>query len=210
METARPQSFPLTAEPQAQAVPPEAMDALIGQRIKALRASGGLTLDELAARAGVSRAMISRIERGEASATAILLSRLCAGLGVTLASLFAPAAPAAGPVARRADQPVWRDPSSGYVRRTVSPPGRSSISIVEVDFPPRGRVAFDAGWDAPRLDQQVWVLEGTLDLTVEGETTRLEAGDCRAMRVDGPIVYENPTDMPIRYVVVLTPESPRA
>lgn len=187
-------------------VRPEAMDGLIGERVKALRAAARLTLDGLAARSGVSRAMISRIERGEASATAVLLSRLCAGLGVPLASLFAPAAPAAGPVARRADQPVWRDPMSGYVRRNVSPPGRSAVSIVEVDFPPRARVAFDQGWEWRRLDQQVWVLEGVLDFTVEGVTHRLQAGDCLAARISGPTLFANPTDAVTRYAVVIVPE----
>ena len=86
--------------------------------------------------------MISLIERGESSPTAVVLEKLAAALGVMLASLFA--APSAGamahsPVARRADQPQWRDPASGYLRRNVSPPGaRQPVQIVEIHFPPGG------------------------------------------------------------------------
>ena len=53
------------------------IDGAISEKLRRLRADAGLTLDELAARSGVSRAMISRIERAEASPTAGLLARLC-------------------------------------------------------------------------------------------------------------------------------------
>src|SRR3954469_2268426 len=96
---------------------------LIGGRVGAQRAALGLSLEEVAARTGVSRAMVSRIERGEVHASAVVLDRLCAGLGITLSALFAREAEEALPLLRRADQPVWRDPSSGYVRREVAPTG---------------------------------------------------------------------------------------
>ncbi|MDB5373424.1 MAG: DNA-binding protein [Belnapia sp.] len=70
----------------------------IGDRIHALRAARGLTLKALAGRAAVSRAMLSRIERGESSPTAHLLNKICNGLGITLAALFAAAEAPAGTV----------------------------------------------------------------------------------------------------------------
>src|SRR5947209_18270610 len=103
------------------------LNARIADRVRELRAARGLSLDALATRSGVSRSMISVIERGESSPTAVVLEKLSVGLGVPLASLFdAPADDAAlpaGPVARRVDQPEWRDPASGYLRRNVSPAG---------------------------------------------------------------------------------------
>ena len=60
----------------------------LGRRLKATRLMRGLTLEQLAERSGVSRAMISRVERGESSPTAALLDRLCAGLGIVLSALF--------------------------------------------------------------------------------------------------------------------------
>ena len=54
------------------------LDKAIGSRLKELRVKAGLSLNELAARSGVSRAMIGRVERAESSATASLLGKLCA------------------------------------------------------------------------------------------------------------------------------------
>ncbi|MFC5507019.1 helix-turn-helix domain-containing protein [Bosea massiliensis] len=180
------------------------LDRRLGARIKGLRQSRGLTLDQLAERSGVSRAMISRVERGESSPTAALLDRLCAGLGVLLSALFREEAQG-GPLARRSEQPVWTDPDSGYVRRSVSPAGTGSqIEIVEVEMPAGARVLLDAPRGGFRLDQQLWLLEGELSLTVGGREHRLAAGDCLAMLLDGPIAFHNPGEVPARYAVVLT------
>src|SRR6266536_3633121 len=90
-----------------------AVNARIAARVRELRAARELTLDALAERSGVSRAMISRVERGESSPTAVVLDKIATGLGVVLAALFDVAPPEPAPVARRAEQPVWRDPASG-------------------------------------------------------------------------------------------------
>jgi transcriptional regulator with XRE-family HTH domain len=184
----------------------------IARRLGELRASRGLSLDALATRSGVSRSMISLIERGESSPTAVVLEKLAGGLGVTLASLFDVSAAAAlsrgGPVARRDDQVQWRDPASGYVRRNVSPPGVSQpMQIVEVHFPPRARVAFDTAGRDLRVHQQVWILEGAMEITLGEERHRLLQGDCLAMQLDRPTMFHNPTRKPARYAVVIAPEA---
>jgi transcriptional regulator with XRE-family HTH domain len=180
--------------------------ALLAARLHRLRTEQGLTLDALAQRAGVSRSMISLIERGESSPTAAVLDRLAAGLGVTIAALFAEEArPDASPLARRVDQVTWRDPESGYLRRNLSPPGFSSpIELVEILLPAGARVAYDTAVRAVGISQQVWVLRGEVELTVGDITHSLGKGDCLAMRVDRPTTFHNPTDHPARYVVALT------
>src|SRR5215207_5542557 len=105
---------------------PSSITNRIASRVRDLRAVVGLSLDDLAQRSAVSRSMISLIERGESSPTAVVLEKLSAGLGVPLASLFDAPALAAHPVSRHADQLSWRDPASGYVRRNVSPSGFNS------------------------------------------------------------------------------------
>jgi transcriptional regulator with XRE-family HTH domain/mannose-6-phosphate isomerase-like protein (cupin superfamily) len=184
----------------------------IAERVRELRAAQGLSLDALAGKSGVSRSMISLIERGETSPTAVVLDRLAAGLSVTLASLFdAPATenrPPSGPVARRADQPQWQDPASGYLRRNVSPPGMPQpMQIVEVHFPPGGRVAFETGVRDVLVHQQVWVLEGAIDVTLGAQRHRLRKGDCLAMQLDGPTMFHNPARKPARYAVVTARET---
>lgn len=179
----------------------------IALRVRDLRASRGLALEELAALCGVSRSMISLIERGESSPTAVVLERLAAGLGVPLASLFDPADARPEPLSRLTDQVSWRDPESGYVRRNVSPGGFASpIQIVEVSFPAGARVAYETGARTPRLHQQVWVFEGSIDVTLGDERHRLSVGDCLAMVLDRPIAYHNPTRKRARYAVVIATE----
>jgi transcriptional regulator with XRE-family HTH domain len=185
----------------------------IAARVGELRASHGLSLDALAGKSGVSRSMLSLIERGESSPTAVILEKLAAGLHVTLASLFeAPAAAAPrGPVARREDQIEWEDPASGYNRRNISPPGvRQPMQIVEVHFPAGARVAFETGARDVRMHQQIWVLEGAMKITFGKECHSLRAGDCLAMQLDRPTLFHNPTRKAARYVVVIASEnSPR-
>jgi uncharacterized cupin superfamily protein len=111
-------------------------------------------------------------------------------------------------VARRADQPQWQDPASGYRRRNVSPPGvPQPMQIVEVHFPPGGRVAFETGERGMRVHQQVWVLEGAIDVTLGKEQHRLREGDCLAMQLDRPTMFYNPTRKPTRYAVVIASET---
>jgi len=184
----------------------------IAGRARELRAARALSLEALASRSGVSRSMISLIERGESSPTAVLLEKLAAGLGVTLPSLFdAPAASQAlgGPVARREDQPQWRDPGSGYVRRNISPPGAPQpMQIVEVHFPAGARVGFETGARDVRVHQQIWVLEGMMEITVGQERHRLRKGDCLAMQLDRPTLFHNSTRKAARYAVVIAAEKP--
>ena len=184
------------------------VDRRIAERVRELRAAHGLSLDALAGKSGVSRSMLSLIERGESSPTAVVLAKVATGLGVTLASLFdAPGAttgPPRGPVARRADQPQWQDPASGYRRRNVSPPGvPQPMQIVEVHFPPGRRVAFEAGAGDVRVHQQVWVLDGAIDVTLGTDRHRLRAGDCLAMQLDRPTMFHNPGRKAARYAVVI-------
>lgn len=173
----------------------------IGERLKGLRRAKGQTLDQLAERSGVSRAMISRIERGEASPTAVLLSRLCVALGQSLSVFFA-AEEAGPPLMRHADQPVWRDPQTGYLRRSVSPPGLG-VDVVEVTFPPQAKVSYGAQPANQRQWQHVWLLEGEMELTVGDTVWTLQPGDCLFMPVADVLSFANKTDQPARYAVII-------
>ena len=178
----------------------------IARRVRELRGALDLSLDALAERSGVSRSNISLIERGQSSPTAVVLDKLATGLGVTVASLFedsAARAAAASPLARVAEQPLWTDPASGYVRRNVSPAVRSPLQLVDVLFPAGQRVAYDTAARDAEIHQQVWMIDGVMEMTVGDASWRLETGDCLAMRLDRPIVYRNPGRRPARYLVAL-------
>ena len=181
------------------------LDAALGARLRTLRSARKLSLDLLAEMSGVSRSMISLVERGAASPTAYVLDKLAAALGVTLASLFAEEPHSdASPVARRKDQMVWRDPGTGYERRNLSPPGfPSPIELVEVLLPAEGRVAYESSARSVTIHQQLWILEGEIELTQGEARFQLAAGDCLAKRVDGPNAYHNPGRTRARYLVAL-------
>jgi transcriptional regulator with XRE-family HTH domain len=176
----------------------------IAERMKRLRLEQAMTLDDLSIRAGVSRAMISRIERGEASPTAQLLARLCSALGTTLSRFFADGEKAGDPLLRQNDQRVWRDPETGYLRRSVSPDGTGSpVDIVEVEFPPGARVVFEQQQFDAAMTQHLWLFEGRLTMTAGTETHVLEAGDCLFMRLCEAHIFHNPYRAPARYAIIL-------
>src|SRR5229473_77812 len=100
-------------------------------------------------------------------------------------------------------------PAAGYLRRNVSPPGvPQPMQLVEVHFPPGRRVAFEAGSRDVRVHQQVWVLEGAIDVTLGVERHRLREGDCLAMQLDRPTMFHNPTRKRARYAVVIASDTP--
>jgi transcriptional regulator with XRE-family HTH domain len=186
------------------------INARIADRVKALRVDQNLTLDILAAKSAVSRSMISLVERGESSPTAVVLEKIATGLGVPLASLFEDSSVPANPISRREDRAPWRDPQSGYVRRNISPANfPSPIQIVEVVLPAGARVAYESGARDVNVHQQIWVQDGTIEVMLGCVTQRLAADDCFAMQLDAPIAYRNPTRKPARYVVAIATEHAR-
>src|ERR1700674_2761018 len=113
-------------------------------RIAIEREARGWSLADLAERSGVSKAMISKIERGEASPTAALLGRLSGAFGLTLSALLARAEARAGRLSRAAEQARCQDPATGYVRREVTPASAAPLELVRVELPARSCVSFPA------------------------------------------------------------------
>jgi transcriptional regulator with XRE-family HTH domain len=177
----------------------------IATRVRALRADSGLSLEALAGRCAVSRSMLSLVERGETSPTAVVLEKIATALGCTLASLFDDADAPANPVSHDADRSTWKDPQSGYTRRNISPPNfPSPIRIVEVAFPAGAKVSYESGARESAVAQQIWVREGAIEVTVDKTTHRLAKDDCLAMRLDAPVTFRNRTRKAAHYVVVLS------
>jgi transcriptional regulator with XRE-family HTH domain len=187
------------------------INSRIASRVRALRTNLGLTLDTLAAKCDVSRSMISLVERGESSPTAVVLEKIASGLGVSLATLFEDSTGPADPVSRRDDRTPWRDPQSGYLRRNISPDNfPSPIQIVEIVLPAGARVAYETGARDVSIYQQIWVQEGNIEVSLGTITYRLSADDCLAMQLNEPTAFRNRTRKPARYVVVVASERSRA
>jgi transcriptional regulator with XRE-family HTH domain len=187
------------------------INSRIASRVRSLRADLGMTLDALAAKSDVSRSMISLVERGESSPTAVVLEKIATGLGVPLATLFDDASAPASPLSRPTDRIAWRDPQSGYVRRNISPANfPSPIQIVAVMLPAGARVAYETGARDAVIHQQIWVCEGSIEVTLGRVTYRLAKDDCLAMQLEEPTAFRNRTRKPARYIVVLATERSRA
>jgi transcriptional regulator with XRE-family HTH domain len=187
------------------------INARIASRVRMLRGDRGMTLDALAAKCDVSRSMISLVERGESSPTAVVLEKIASGFGVSLATLFDDSGAPAEPVSRPQDRTSWRDPQSGYVRRNISPANfPSPIQIVEIVLPAGARVAYETGARDVSIHQQIWVQEGSIEVSLGRVTYRLGEDDCLAMQLDQPTAFRNRTRKPARYVVVIASERSRA
>jgi transcriptional regulator with XRE-family HTH domain len=171
--------------------------------LRQARSDRGWSVQELAGRAGVSRSMISKVEREEAQPTAVLLGRLSGALGMTLTELVAKAEQDGRRLARRAAQPVWVDPGTGYRRRAVSPPAAAMTQVVEIELPAGARVPYPA--DSYRfVEHQILVLDGTLYFQ-EGEAEHvLHTGDCLELGAPADCAYANRGSEPCRYLVVVT------
>jgi transcriptional regulator with XRE-family HTH domain len=186
------------------------INARIASRVKSLRSEQALSLESLAAKCEVSRSMLSLIERGESSPTAVVLEKIATGLGVTLASLFDDGSAPADPLSRGADRMTWKDPQTGYLRRNISPANfPSPLQIVEVVLPAGARVAYETGAREVTIHQQIWMQEGSIELTIGRTQYRLSEDDCLAMMLDSPTTFHNPTRKRARYIVVLVSEHAR-
>ncbi|QOV40725.1 helix-turn-helix domain-containing protein [Streptomyces ferrugineus] len=186
------------------------VDPLVGRiaaRIRTERERRRWTLAQLADASGVSQAMISRIERGESSPTAVVLGKLSAAFQLSVASLLALAegapheADARPGVRRQTDAAEWRDPGTGYRRRQITGP-RFPAEIAEIRLPAGARVPYPAAAFA-FVRQVVWVLDGRLTFHDGDAVHELGAGDTIELGEPTERVFANTTDTECRYAVIL-------
>lgn len=184
----------------------DSLDARIAQRVRAEREERAWSLDELAQRSGVSRAMISKVERQESAPTAALLGRLSAAFGLTLSQLLARAEQGQGGLAlhRRREQQAWRDPETEFERRSLTPPGGAApLELVSGELPPGAAIAYPAASFAMIEDQQIVVLSGKLRFTQGVVTHDLGPGDCCRLGPPADCRFENAGTAPCRYIVAV-------
>jgi transcriptional regulator with XRE-family HTH domain len=176
----------------------------IADRIRLERDARGWSLLDLAERAGVAKATISKIERAEVSPTAVILVRIAGAFDLTLAGLLLRAEEDAdaGRITRAADQPVWRDPATGYLRRQILARPDHPLEVVQVELPPGQRVSLPASSYA-HIRQAVWLQAGQLDITEAGQIQQLAAGDCLAFGPPSDVTFANPGAQVCTYLVVL-------
>ena len=174
----------------------------IARRLRLERDMRGWSLAELAERAGVSKATISKIEREEVSPTAVILVRLAGAFDLTLAGLLLRAEGAGQRLSRAVDQPIWRDPETGYLRRQVFSRPDHPLEVVEVELPAGQRVVLPTSSYA-HIRQVVWVKAGELVILEGGDRHVMGAGDCLGFGAPSEVTFANETAAPCAYVVFL-------
>lgn len=176
---------------------------ILAEEVKRHRKLRGLPLEALAELSGVSRSMISKIERGEAVPSTAVLSRLAEALGVTFSRLMASATEREVLHIPAARQPILRDETSGFLRRCISPvlPGRG-IDWVLNTLPPRATtgefVAHRRG-----VSEYIYVLKGKLSAVIGDRTLVVAEGDSLYFEADAGHSFTNIGSAPCEYFLVI-------
>jgi len=183
---------------------PEAQQiSVLAKELRRHRKGRDLSLEQLAALSGVSKSMISKIERKESVPSTVILSKLAEALGVTFSRLMAP------PIEREillipaARQPVLRDEVSGFTRRCLSPvlPGRG-IDWVLNTLPPGGTTGEFVG-HRRGVEEYIYVLKGRLVARVGERSMTLETGDSLYFEADAGHAFTNVGSGACEYFLVI-------
>jgi len=131
-----------------------------------------------------------------------VLVRLASAFDLTLAGLMLRAESQQGRLSRAAEQPVWRDPETGYLRRQVFVRPDHPIEIIRVEMPAKQRVTLPTSSYA-HIRQALWVLSGALVIIEGGERHELGTGDCLGFGPPAEVTFANETNSSCTYVVAL-------
>jgi len=179
------------------------MNVRLATDLRGRRQAAGWSLDDLAARSGVSRATLARIETGGTSPTAEALNRICAAHGTSLSRFLADVEQPAEALQRRADQAVWTDPATGFQRRLASPPAPGfAAELLECALPAGADIQYDRP-PRPGLEHHLLLLAGALQVTIEGAAYELATGDALRWRLYGTSRFAALGAEPARYVLAL-------
>jgi XRE family transcriptional regulator, regulator of sulfur utilization len=164
----------------------------VGQRIRALREHMELSLRDLAERSGVSAPMLSQVERGETSPTLAVAEKIASGLELTLSQLLRLDEDSHVVVTRRNQRRRRR--RGGHLVEELSPPLPGQRADVSAHTLKPGAVTGGPGdppLHEPGSRETAVVLEGTVDLFVDGRRYELGAGDSVTFDADLPHHFAN-------------------
>jgi transcriptional regulator with XRE-family HTH domain len=175
----------------------------IGSRVRELRRSKGFTLEVLAERSGVSRAMISKIERGEKNPTLVVAAKIAEGFGITLSQLVGIEERREVIVVPKERRMVMRDPATGFERQLLSPTfGRKGVEFIR-NMVPEGSTSGEFPPHKRGVVEYVVVERGSLKAILAEEEYLLEEGDAIYFEADVPHRFENAGDGECSYYLVI-------
>jgi transcriptional regulator with XRE-family HTH domain len=181
----------------------EVASGQLGRRVRALRRGRGLTLDGLAGRSGVSRAMISKLERGEKNPTLVVAAKVADGLGVSLSQVVGVEERREVVVVRRERRMIMRDPETGFERQLLSPSfGGRGIEFIRSVVP----IGSSSGEFAPHrrgVSEYVVVERGRLRALLGSDEYFLERGDALYFEADVTHRFDNAGEEECSYYLVI-------
>lgn len=177
----------------------------LGARVQSLRRERGLTLDGLAERSGVSRAMISKLERGEKNPTLVVAAKVAEGLGVTLSQLVGIEEQREVVLVPRGRRMVMRDPETGFERQLLSPTfGNRGVEFVR-NIIPEGGASGEFPPHRRGAEEYIVVEKGQLRAVLGGEEYVLDEGDAVYFEADVTHRFENAGNGECSYYLVIKP-----
>jgi quercetin dioxygenase-like cupin family protein/DNA-binding XRE family transcriptional regulator len=180
--------------------------ARIGRRLRQAREAQRLTLAELAESCGLTKGFLSKIERDQATPSVASLLRMCDALELSIGELFAPGRDS-DLVRADAYPPI----SFGGVgmRESLLTPGRERRLQVLHSLIAPGGGSGDETYELPIDVEFVFVIEGVLEVTIDGEVTRLHTGDALTFSPEARHAFTNPdASASTRVLWVLSPALP--
>jgi transcriptional regulator with XRE-family HTH domain len=175
----------------------------IGSRVRELRRLKGFTLEVLAERSGVSRAMISKIERGEKNPTLVVAAKIAEGFGITLSQLVGIEERREVIVVPKERRMVMRDPATGFERQLLSPTfGRKGVEFIR-NMVPEGSTSGEFPPHRRGVVEYIVVERGSLKAILAEEEYLLEEGDAIYFEADVPHRFENAGDGECSYYLVI-------
>lgn len=174
----------------------------IGERLRAARRAARLTLEQVATRSGLTKGFLSQVERDLASPSVGSLLRVCEVLDVAVGALFESPQ---GPLVRAADRTPVQLGGAGVEEFQLTPAGERRLVVISGEIAPGGGSGEEAYGMAGEVEF-VHVLDGVLELEVDGVGHRLAAGDSLTFDPGAPRRWRNPgTVSRTRVLWVLTP-----
>jgi transcriptional regulator with XRE-family HTH domain len=181
----------------------EVSSGRLGERVRVLRRERGMTLEVLAGRSGVSRAMISKLERGEKNPTLVVAAKVAEGLGVSLSQLVGVEEKREVVVVPKERRMVVRDPDTGFERQLLSPSfGGRGIEFIK-NVVPRGSGSGEFPPHRRGVEEYVVVERGRLRAILGGEEYLLEEGDALYFEADVPHRFDNAGEGECSYYLVV-------
>jgi transcriptional regulator with XRE-family HTH domain len=184
------------------AAPDQARPAvLIGTRLRTARRGRGLTLDQVAQAAGLTKGFVSRLERDDVSPSVASLVSVCDVLGLRVGDLFDPPKTS---VIRAGGGRLINFGGEGAVERLVTPGTQSALEVIHSVIEPGG----NGGEELYALSCEAecaYVLAGTVEVILEEGSEMLAAGDAMTFPGKSPHTWRNPGDVPAEVLWILAP-----